>query len=67
MVPARYVKKGEVFRVYGIKADAYTTSYDLGANLFAYRSSHKLDGSNVYFQKNLMYETPSKAKLELVK
>jgi hypothetical protein len=67
MVPTRYVKKGEVFRVYGIYRDSYTTNYALGANLYAYRSSHRLDGSNIYFQKNLMYETPSKAKLELVK
>ncbi|MBN8201445.1 hypothetical protein [Bacillus sp. NTK034] len=67
MVPARYVKKGEVFRVYGIYRDDYTTNYALGANLFAYRSSHRLDGSNEYFQKNLFYETPSKAKLELVR
>ncbi|TFI46207.1 hypothetical protein E4O93_19070 [Diaphorobacter sp. DS2] len=67
MVPARYVKKGEVFRVYGICRDDYTTNYALGANLFAYRSSHRLDGSNEYFQKNLFYKTPSKAKLELVK
>ncbi|WP_197205006.1 hypothetical protein [Cytobacillus firmus] len=67
MVPARYVKKGEVFRVYGIYRDDYTTNYALGANLFAYRSSHRLDGSNEYFQKNLFYETPSKPKLELVK
>lgn len=66
MVPARHVKKGEVFRVYGIYRDEYTTNYALGANLYAYRSSHRKDGSNEYFQKNLKYETPSKAKLNLL-
>lgn len=39
MVPARYVDKGETFRVYGIVKDAITTNYALGGNLYAYRSS----------------------------
>lgn len=65
MVPARYVEKGETFRVYGIVKDANTTNYALGGNLYAYRSSIRKDGSE-YMQKNLKYETPSKEKLDLV-
>lgn len=65
--PARVVKKGEVFRVYGIKVETYATHLDLGNNLWAYLSSHRSDGSNVYLQKTVNYETPSKSKLALLK
>lgn len=65
--PARVVKKGEVFRVYGIKVATYATHLDLGNNLWAYPSSHRSDGSNVYLQKTVNYETPSKSKLVLLK
>ena len=65
--PARVVKKGEVFRVYGIKVETYATHLDLGSNLWAYFSSHRSDGSHVYLQKTVNYETPSKSKLALLK
>lgn len=65
--PARVVKKGEVFRVYGIKVATYATHLDLGNNLWAYHSSLRSDGSNVYLQKTVNYETPSKSKLALLK
>lgn len=66
MVPARYVKKGEVFRVYGKRKGDIASCYSLGANLYAYYESHRLDGSHSYLQKNLKYETPSKSKFALV-
>ena len=64
--PAKIVKKGEIFRVYGIKVEKYATHLDLGNNLWAYHSSHRSDGSHVYLQKTVNYETPSKYKLEML-
>lgn len=56
--PARIIKRGEEYRVYGTKyIQGYAPLYDLGGGLYVIQESWN-DNS-----KYIKYETPSKAKL----